>query len=252
MNDDDDRLSPTDDRAERDATADPPGGLTWRRMIATVAVFAWFGGAVGWFVAQDRPPGPGSVDAGFYLDMAAHHEQGVQLALIELANGENPVVLGFAQEVVIFQQYELGLMDEQLREWGLGRADREDVAMGWMGAPVPQEAMPGLATDEQIDELQAAEGEAADALFLELLAEHHRGAVHMATYAAENADSSAVRALAQRMARNQAIEINEFAQTAERFDLDADIEPYPLEAMQHEGLDVADRPASHSPDQPER
>lgn len=234
---DDDRLSPTDDRADMgdDATPDPPGGLAWPRVVAAVAAFAWLGGAVGWFVAQDRPPGPGSVDAGFYLDMAAHHEQGVQLAIIELANGENPVVLGFAQEVVIFQQYELGRMDEQLRVWGLGRGDREDVAMGWMDAPVPHDAMPGLATDEQIEELQAAEGQAADALFLELLAEHHRGAVHMASYAAENADNSAVSALAQRMARNQAIEINEFAQTAQRFDLDADIEPYPLEELPQDG-----------------
>lgn len=234
----DDRLSPSNnDRAKAgdDATPDPAGGLAWPRVVAAVAAFAWLGGTVGWFVAQDRPPGPGSVDAGFYLDMAAHHEQGVQLALIELANGENPVVLGFAQEVVIFQQYELGRMDEQLRVWGLGRADREDVAMGWMDAPVPHDAMPGLATDEQIDDLQAAEGQDADALFLELMAEHHRGAVHMATYAAENADSSAVRALAQRMARNQAVEINEFAQTAERFDLDADIEPYPLEEVQQDG-----------------
>ena len=217
-----------------EASTSPPRGVSWPRVVAVVAAFSWLAGTVVWSLAQDRPPGPGSVDAGFYLDMAAHHEQGVQLALIELANGENPVVLGFAQEVVIFQQYELGRMDEQLREWGLTRGDREDMAMGWMGAPVPHDAMPGLATDQQIDELQRAQGQAADALFLDLMAEHHRGAVHMATYAAENSNSSAVRELAQRMARNQALEINEFAQTAQRFDLDVSIEPYPVEEPQRD------------------
>src|SRR3546814_7920138 len=107
--------------------------------------------------------------------------------------------------------------------------------MGWMNAPVPHDAMPGLATEEQIAHLQDTEGLAADALFLELMAEHHRGAVHMAAYAAKNADSADVRALARQMARNQAIEINEFAQTAERFELDVRIEPYPLEDLQLDG-----------------
>jgi len=207
-------------------------GLSWPRVVAVVAASAWLAGAVGWFVAQDRPPGPGSVDAGFYLDMSAHHEQGVQLALIELAKGEDPTVRGFAHEIVIFQQYELGRMDEQLREWGLGRGDRQDQAMGWMGMPLPLQAMPGLATPAQIAALQSADGAAADALFLELMAEHHRGAVHMAAYAADRATSPRVRDLAQRMARNQGIEINEFRQTAERLGLDVDIEPYEVDGRE--------------------
>src|SRR3546814_13100297 len=92
----------------RDASPRPPGGLAWRRVIAAVAAFAWLGGAIGWYIAQDRPPGPGSVDAGFYLHMPAHHAQGVQLALLQLDHGENRVVLGFATEVVLLQQYALG------------------------------------------------------------------------------------------------------------------------------------------------
>lgn len=65
----------------------------------------------------------------------------------------------------------------------------------------------------------------ADALFLELMAEHHRGGIHMADYAADNASDPGARALAARMARNQAIEVNEYARTAERLGLDVDIEP---------------------------
>src|SRR3546814_11692056 len=94
--------------------------------------------------------------------MAAHHEQGVQLALIELDNGENPVALGFAKEIVSFQQYELGRMDEQLREWGIGREDREDVAMGWMNAPGPHDAMPGRWNEEQRAHRQDTERLAVD------------------------------------------------------------------------------------------
>src|SRR3546814_20015795 len=82
----------------RDASPRPPGGLAWRRVIAAVASFAWRGGAIGWSIAQDRPPGTGRVDAGSYLDMAAHHEQGAPLALLELDNGENPVVHGGSEQ----------------------------------------------------------------------------------------------------------------------------------------------------------
>src|SRR3546814_19401779 len=86
-------------------------------------------------------------------------------------------------------------MDEQLREWGIGREDREEVAMGWMNAPVPHDAMPGLVTEEQIAHLQHTEGLAADALFLELMAEPHGAAGNLTTCAAKNADSAAVRGL---------------------------------------------------------
>lgn len=50
----------------------------------------------------------------------------------------------------------------------------------------------------------------------------------MADYAAANASDPGVRALAARMARNQAIEVNEYARTAEQLGVDVDIEPVPI------------------------
>lgn len=214
------------DEVDPDHDARRSGRLSWPRVVSLLVAFGWLGGTVGWFLAQDRPPGPNSVDAGFYLDMSAHHEQGVQLALMELARGADPTVLGFAQEIVIFQQYELGIMAEQLRRWDLTVADREDRAMGWMGMPVLPEDMPGLASEEEIAAFQDTEGSEADAMFLDLMAEHHRGGVHMAAYAADRAATEGVRELASRMARNQGVEINEFRQTAERLGLDVDIPPF--------------------------
>lgn len=199
-----------------------PRGLAWGRVIALVAVMAFFGGAVGYVIGKGRPPSADSVDVGFYRDMTAHHEQAVAMSLIELGNGENSVVRGFAQEIILFQRWEMGRMHEQLLEWGASPAP-QDPAMGWMGMPVPLRDMPGLATDEQMQALRDARGAAADALFLELMSEHHRGGVHMASYAAAHAKDADVRALATVMARNQRIDIEEFRQTAERFGLKADI-----------------------------
>ena len=75
-----------------------------------------------------------------------------------------------------------------LADWGYTRDDRSDEAMAWMGMPVPVDQMPGLLDDEQLDQIDAARGAEMDALFLELMAEHHRGGLHMAQEAASTAE----------------------------------------------------------------
>ena len=80
-------------------------------------------------------------------------------------------------------------------------------------------------TDEQLDQLQAASGAELDAMFLDLMADHHRGGLHMSEYAFGNAGDAGVRELAARIARNQAGEINEYRALAERNGYDIDIEP---------------------------
>lgn len=220
----DEDLPETDDAGGDDPSA-AGTGLSWRRIISLVAACSFLGGAIGYLIATTRPPSESSVDVGFYRDMVTHHDQAVEMAVIELVNGEDPEVLGFAREILIFQRYEIGRMDERLLEWGV-TGERPETAMAWMGMPVPATAMPGLATDEQLADLQNARGAEADALFLDLMAEHHRGGVDMAAYAAENAEDPTVRSLAATMARNQSIEINEYRATAERLGLDIEIAPY--------------------------
>lgn len=216
-------MTELDESAEVEPDARP--GVPLLRVVAVVLVALFFGGSVGYFIASDRPPRANSVDVGFYRDMTAHHDQAIQMALIELSNGENRTVRGFAQEIILFQRWEMGRMHEQLLDWGASIAPAE-TAMAWMDMPVPATAMPGLATEDQMGALRDAKGTEADALFLDLMAEHHRGGAHMAAYAARNANDADVRDLASVMERNQSIEIAEFRQTAERFGFDIDIAPY--------------------------
>jgi uncharacterized protein (DUF305 family) len=204
------------------------GGLSWGRALVLAAALAFLGFAVGVFVSRDQPPGEGSVDVGFYRDMTAHHQQALSLATLELANGENATVRSYAREVLTFQSYEVGVMHQTLSEWGYSSEQQSDEAMAWMdtpGMPVPADQMPGYVTEDQIDELNQARGRAADSLFLELMAEHHRGGLHMADYAADNASDEGVRQLAARMAHNQAQEINEYRDTARRLGYDITIQP---------------------------
>lgn len=217
----------------------PPAGmsrgpsLSWPILISLVAGFTFLGGAVVYSIADRRTP-PTAVDVGFYKDMTLHHDQAVEMALLELANGSDPTVRAFAQEIVILQQYEIGRMDQQLRSWGVARPADGDTAMGWMGDPTPVEAMPGLADDDEMEALARARGAEADALFLALMAEHHRAGAHMADYAAEHAEDPGVRALARRMAKNQPVEIAEFAQAARRLGLGLEIQPYERRSSEHD------------------
>jgi uncharacterized protein (DUF305 family) len=213
------------DDDDADAEADLARRLGWAKQAILAAALVFLGIAIGMVVARDRPPGEGSVDVGFLQDMLTHHDQALGVATLVVANGEDPTVRSYAREILIFQGYEIGVMSQMLDDWGHTRSDRSDQAMAWMDMPVPVEQMPGLLTDEQLDQLQDATGAELDALFLDLMADHHRGGLHMAEYAFGNAGDDDVRELAARIARNQAGEINEYRAVAERNRYDIDIEP---------------------------
>ena len=202
-----------------------PRGLSWGRVAVLVVAVGFLAFAVGVVATQDRPPGADSVDVGFLQDMLTHHEQALSMATMTIAKGSDPVVRSYAREVLTEQGFETGVMTRMLDDWGYSRDDRSDRAMAWMGMPVPVADMPGLLTPAELDRMQAAEGREQDTLFLQNMAEHHRGGLHMARYAAEHAGSKDVRELAARMARSQADEINEYRLTAERRGFDVRIAP---------------------------
>ena len=191
-----------DDRTSRLASFLPDGPRQWAAMAAALLFLA---GAFGYFVgARDGgTPGANSVDVRFLQDMISHHEQAIEMASIEIVEGVEPGVQVFAREIVLFQSYEIGLMDRQLADWGNRRESRSGTAMEWMDMSVPVEQVPGLASDAEMDALSEFTARDVDALFVKLMQDHHAGGVHMAVYAVEHASDPFVRELAARMARNQ-------------------------------------------------
>lgn len=185
-------------------------------LVALVAAVAFLGGAVGYTLGRGRPPAASSADVGFLQDMILHHEQAVRIAATGAAVATESTVRHFSREVLIFQQYEIGLMEAWLQRWGYPRVADRGMVMGWMGHPVPPEEMAGLATDDELEQLERASGRDVDALFLQLMTEHHRGGVHMAEAAGSRVRDAAVRDLANRMARNQRKEITEYETAASR------------------------------------
>jgi uncharacterized protein (DUF305 family) len=99
-----------------------------------------------------------------------------------------------------------------LADWDLPTESDTDTVMAWMGEPLPEDRMPGLATEDNLTQLRDAEGHQADLLFAQLMIAHHQGGIHMAEYAAEHATTARVRDLAAAMAVDQRGEINELAE----------------------------------------
>ncbi len=221
-------------------TEEPPAGRrrrvpppTRRQFVVLMVALLYLAGSVG-YILGSRPPGhPGreSVDVGFLYDMVAHHRQAVTMATLELERGAERNVLAIAGEILTSQSYEVGIMEQQLANWDHPRDNLRLVAMEWMGMPVEVDEMPGLASEAELAALDDAQGRDADALFVALMKDHHRGGVHMAEYAATHAKWDFVRDLAARMARNQQIEINELEQVRVRDGLPADPAGYVPEVL---------------------
>ena len=105
---------PTDGPAE-------PRRVPWGP-IGLVVALMFLAGCIGWVVSsRSESTSLSTVDRGFVADMSDHHDQAVEMALYELANGEDPVALDFAMEVVLLQRQELGQMAVLMEQDGMSR-----------------------------------------------------------------------------------------------------------------------------------
>lgn len=185
------------------------GPLTPVKLVVLL-IAVLFLGATGGYAFRDRESqASSSVDVGFLRDMSTHHSQAVVIARTALSGGLPDGVAVYAEEVVVAQQYELGLMQATLYRYNV-EPTGDGTAMRWMGMPVPEDEMPGLATGEELSRLEELDGEAAAELFFAVMSRHHLGGAHMAEEAKDEASDPYVRELADRMYRSQTAEIQEY------------------------------------------
>ncbi|WP_399479252.1 DUF305 domain-containing protein [Streptomyces sp. OUCMDZ-4982] len=152
----------------------------------------------------------GSADAGFARDMAIHHQQAVEMSFIVRDRTGDEDVRRLAYDIINTQANQRGMMLGWLEQWGLPKSSAEP-PMTWMGHTMKPTGdgslMPGMATTAELKELKAAEGKAAEVLFLQLMTVHHRAGVDMARAGAEKADTDVIRNLAKGMVNGQESEI---------------------------------------------
>ncbi|MDF6103277.1 DUF305 domain-containing protein [Gordonia hongkongensis] len=80
----------------------------------------------------DDSPAANSAAVSFAQDMTRHHEQGVELAAIELEHGTDPEVRSMAFDILTAQSNEIGQMQSWLTRWGQP-VTNPGATMAWMG-----------------------------------------------------------------------------------------------------------------------
>jgi uncharacterized protein (DUF305 family) len=197
-------------------------------LLAGIAVLALFALAftAGRVSAGPSFPGTTSADAGFARDMQVHHNQAVEMSMIVRDNVTDETLRAIAYDIALTQQQQAGQMYAWLEEWNLSQSTSQP-RMEWMAAGSGEHAgmdmgsgndgaasmlgpdglMPGMATQEQLDDLRAARGEDAERLYLTLMISHHTAGVEMAEAGAELAETDQVRSLATKIQSGQQAEI---------------------------------------------
>jgi uncharacterized protein (DUF305 family) len=191
--------------------------LTAVLLVGAIVVSAVAGAALASLLSGDASPGDGSAEiglqappedsaeAGFARDMMVHHAQAVQMAEIVRDKTESEEIRTLSADVALTQQAQIGQMQGWLAVWGLPATGSEP-AMTWMGHPT-EGRMPGMASPEELNNLQKASPEEADTLFLQLMIPHHEGALPMAEAVLEETDRPEVERLAGAIAASQRGEI---------------------------------------------
>ncbi|MEO8337745.1 MAG: DUF305 domain-containing protein [bacterium] len=109
-------------------------------------------------------------DVEFMQGMIAHHGQAIYMSRLALSRGASPRVLKFANKIDQSQAAEIHLM----QEWLVANKQTAPVAESWHTM-----SMPGMLTPEQLKTLDAAKGAEFDRQFLNLMIQHHNGALLM-------------------------------------------------------------------------
>lgn len=179
-----------------------------RVQLVVLVLAAIFVGGAGWNYWDSRgDDGPGKVDREFADDMVAHHQQAIEMAVAYLRRGSSDSLVHIAREIVVGQAGEIPTLNGYIPPTGEGVDST--TAMAWMGMAVPQQEQPGMATNDELAQLDTERGAELDDLFTRLMIAHHRGGVHMATEAAKRCETATLQALARATAKLQTQEIRD-------------------------------------------
>lgn len=143
-------------------------------------------------------------DVGFVQGMIPHHEQAVEMAGLAADRAEDERVLDLATRIEAAQAPEIDQMRSWLDAWGEEEGDGGDHA-GMNG----MSGMSGMMSEEDMGALEAANGAEFDRLFLEMMTEHHQGAVEMADAEIAEGESPDAIELAETIKSAQEAEIAE-------------------------------------------
>ena len=151
-------------------------------------------------------------DVDFATEMIIHHSQA--LTMVDMAaprKGLSPKLMALLEEIRNAQTQEAELMTDWLEDWGQP-VPNNPRSHGGMGhdeeAEMPSD-MPGMMSNDQMGMLEDSSGDAFEQMWLEMMIEHHQGAIEMAEAEAADGEFHDTVELAEQIATNQAAEVDQ-------------------------------------------
>uniref|UniRef100_A0AAU1ZQ13 DUF305 domain-containing protein n=1 Tax=Streptomyces sp. NBC_00093 TaxID=2975649 RepID=A0AAU1ZQ13_9ACTN len=132
--------------------------------------------------ASDQAGEHNDADVDFATEMIQHHRQAVEMAELAADRASSQEVKDLATKIKGAQDPEIRTMSGWLTAWG----EEVPADMSGMAGHDMSSGMPGMMSSEDMDKLEKASGAEFDEMFLDMMVQHHEGAVEMAE--AEKAD----------------------------------------------------------------
>jgi len=121
-----------------------------------------------------------AADVHFMTGMIGHHAQAILMAGWAPTHDASPSVRVLCERIINAQRDEIATMQQWLRDRQQPVPDANPMGMTMkMDGMEHRMLMPGMLTEEQLKQLDAARGKDFDVLFLTFMIQHHKGAVQM-------------------------------------------------------------------------
>ncbi|MGK7223433.1 DUF305 domain-containing protein [Kocuria flava] len=152
-------------------------------------------------------------DVMFAQEMRVHHEQAVEMSQTLLAKEGIPEeVRQLAEGVIAAQGPEIEQMDRMLQAWDEPTTAEAEEMEGMDHGSMDSDSEPGMngmMSEEDLGQLEDAQGTEAARLYLEQMTVHHEGAIDMAREQMENGANPEALELAEDVVAAQEAEIAE-------------------------------------------
>ncbi|MFP8960409.1 DUF305 domain-containing protein [Streptomyces nanhaiensis] len=149
-----------------------------------------------------------AADVSFAQGMIPHHRQAVVMADMAGTRAASQEVKDLAAEIRKAQDPEIETMSGWLESWGEQVPPETEGMDGTDHSGHGSHGMSGMMTPEEMSELEKSSGKAFDTAFLEMMIEHHKGAVTMAEDQKENGSYGPAKAMADDIITAQNAEID--------------------------------------------
>lgn len=173
-------------------------------------------GAGGRMSHESMKSSPNAAGAEFdhqFIDtMIVHHESAIEMAKLAEDRARHDELKRMAKKVIDDQQKEIRQLQAWKKAWYPDKGDAVNMRMRGMAESMK---------DMRMDKLAAAKGDEFDALFIDMMTRHHRGALRMAEHARQKTRRPEIKKIAKEIIREQQTEITQMTRWKNEWKLGA-------------------------------